>query len=74
MRTGARDLPYSQLHEMHVVGEDTPINELFEASAQHLAPLVVVDEQRRVKGVVPRVTLLAAAASAANGDSEGESA
>ena len=74
VRTGARDLPYSQLHEMHVVGEDTPINELFEASAQHLAPLVVVDEQRRVKGVVPRVTLLAAAASAANGDSEGERA
>ena len=74
VRSGQRELPYSAVHEMHTVAEDTPINELFELSAQHLAPLVVVDGQGRVSGVVPRVTLLAAAAQANGVDVPDETA
>ncbi|WP_040283572.1 quaternary amine ABC transporter ATP-binding protein [Tessaracoccus massiliensis] len=61
VRDGATELPFSKVHELPVVEAGTPINELFELSAQHLSPLVVVDESGRVAGVVPRVTLLAAA-------------
>ena len=52
---------------MPVVSEDTPIAELFTLSAQHLSPLVVVDDRGRFSGVVPRVTLLTAA-GVSNGD------
>lgn len=45
---------------MPVVHEAAAINELFHASAQHLSPLVVVDDAQRLVGVVPRVTLLTA--------------
>ncbi|MGP9539483.1 quaternary amine ABC transporter ATP-binding protein [Brachybacterium sp. AOP43-C2-M15] len=58
---GRDDLPWSAVHEMPVVAHDTPIAELFTLSAQHLSPLVVVDEDGRFAGVVPRVTLLTAA-------------
>jgi glycine betaine/proline transport system ATP-binding protein len=58
---GREDLPWSTVHEMPVVGEDTPIAELFAPSAQHLSPLVVVDGAGKFTGVVPRVTLLTAA-------------
>ncbi|NLE98251.1 MAG: glycine betaine/L-proline ABC transporter ATP-binding protein [Propionibacterium sp.] len=61
VRKGSSELPYSATHEMPVVEADTPINELFERSAQHRSPLVVVDERGRVVGVIPRVTLLTAA-------------
>jgi glycine betaine/proline transport system ATP-binding protein len=67
VRESRKDLPFSQVHEMPVVRHDTPINELFEHSAQHLAPLVVTDDSGRVQGVIPRVTLLAAA-TPVNGD------
>ena len=58
---GREDLPWSTVHEMPVVSEDTPIAELFALSAEHLSPLVVVDDKGRFSGVVPRVTLLTAA-------------
>lgn len=61
VREGRKDLPFSKVHEMPVVHRDTPINELFEHSAKHLAPLVVTDDDGRVEGVIPRVTLLTAA-------------
>ncbi len=67
VRTGSDQLPYSTVHELPVVHADTPINELFEQSAQHLAPLVVVDDNSKLVGVVPRVTLLSAA-TPVNGD------
>ncbi|AQP45387.1 glycine betaine ABC transporter ATP-binding protein [Tessaracoccus flavus] len=70
VRTGQRELPFSDVHEMHTVQEDTAINELFELSAQHRAPLVVLDGHERVVGVIPRVTLLAAAGQAATSDVE----
>ena len=58
---GREDLPWSTVHEMPVVSEDAPIAELFALSAEHLSPLVVVDDKGRFSGVVPRVTLLTAA-------------
>ena len=54
------DLPWSDTHEMPVVAHDTPIADLFAQAAQHLSPLIVVDEQQRFLGVIPRVTLLTA--------------
>lgn len=63
VRDGATSLPYSKVHEMPLVHEDTPINELFNHAAQHLAPLVVVDSDGKLVGVVPRVNLLAAVGS-----------
>ncbi len=60
---GVHELPYSKEHEMPVVSHDTPINELFIHSAQHKSPLVVVDDLGRATGVIPRVTLLAAASN-----------
>ena len=63
VRSGERALPYSVEHQMQTVHVDTPMNDLFELSAQHRAPLVVVDDHNRTVGVIPRVTLLAAAAA-----------
>ena len=59
-----KELPFSDIHEMPVAHQDTPINELFQDSAENLAPIVVVDDAGRVVGVIPRVTLLAAAGDA----------
>ena len=53
-------LPLSTIHEMPVVAHSTPVNELFAHAAQHAAPIVVVDDDGRISGVIPRVTLLAA--------------
>ena len=45
---------------MPVVSHSAPVNELFAHAAQHAAPIVVVDDDGRISGVIPRVTLLAA--------------
>lgn len=60
VRLGKDELPWSDVHEMAVVSQDTPVAELFGKSAQHDAPLVVVDDEGRFAGVIPRVTLLTA--------------
>ncbi|AXK45877.1 quaternary amine ABC transporter ATP-binding protein [Brachybacterium saurashtrense] len=61
VRTGQEQLPWPAEHEMPVVAHDTPIADLFGPSAQHRSPLVVVDDEGRFLGVIPRVTLLTAA-------------
>lgn len=61
VREQTEDLPWSAEHEMPVVRQDAPIADLFAASARHLSPLVVVDDEGRFAGVIPRVTLLTAA-------------
>jgi glycine betaine/proline transport system ATP-binding protein len=43
-----------------VVGADTPVAELFAPAAHNQLPLPVVDDDKRLIGVIPRVTLLAA--------------
>ncbi|WP_231880860.1 glycine betaine/L-proline ABC transporter ATP-binding protein [Brachybacterium sp. sponge] len=60
VRLGQDELPWSDVHDMAVVSQDTPVAELFGKSAQHDAPLVVVDDEGRFAGVIPRVTLLTA--------------
>ena len=57
---GSDTLPLSTVHETPVVREDTPVNELFDYAVQHAAPIVVVDDDGRISGIIPRVTLLAA--------------
>lgn len=63
VRTDRQDLPWSPLHEMPTVSQDTPLADLFAVSALHLNPIVVTDGEGRTVGVIPRVTLLAAAAN-----------
>ena len=61
VREGRSELPFSTRHPLHVVPEDIQISELFAPSAENPTPVVVVDAGGRFSGVVPRVTLLAAA-------------
>lgn len=58
---GRADLPYSDRHPLLVVSEDVLISELFTPSAENPTPVIVVDDDGRFAGVIPRVTLLAAA-------------
>ncbi|MDN5599563.1 MAG: glycine betaine/L-proline ABC transporter ATP-binding protein [Brachybacterium sp.] len=58
---GQEQLPWGPGQEMPVVSYDTPIAELFGPAAQHQNPLVVVDDEGKFLGVIPRVTLLTAA-------------
>jgi glycine betaine/proline transport system ATP-binding protein len=69
VRVGQEQLPWSDEHEMAVVSHDTPVAELFGKSAQHAAPLVVVDDDGRFAGVIPRVTLLTALGVLGEGES-----
>ena len=73
VKEGSNALPLSTVHEMPVVSHSTPVNELFSYAAQHAAPIVVVDDDGRVSGVIPRVTLLAAI-SEQNQETEASSA
>nr|WP_245354694.1 glycine betaine/L-proline ABC transporter ATP-binding protein [Brachybacterium sacelli] len=68
---GRNELPWSDEHGMPIVSQDTPLAELFAASAQNRSPLVVVDDEGRFEGVIPRVTLLTAVGEA-NEDKRGD--
>ena len=54
--------PLIRTESMVQVSESTPVAELFAPSAQSPVPLVVTDDDGRLRGVVPRVGLLAALA------------
>ena len=71
VKEGSDILPLSTVHEMPVVSHTTPVNELFAYAAQHAAPIVVVDDDGRISGVIPRVTLLAAISDQNQGVSAG---
>lgn len=60
VKNGEDELPWREKHQMPIVQEDTPVADLFNLSAKHSNPIVVVDDQGRFSGVIPRVTLLAA--------------
>ena len=66
------ELPWSRRHDMPVVNHRVPIAELFTKSAENDAPLVVVDDEGKFLGVVPRVTLLAALGSGQQDASESD--
>ena len=59
----ATDLPLLASTQIAVVRPGDLLNELFKVAATTEGPLVVVDDRERVVGVIPRVTLFAAAAS-----------
>src|SRR5699024_11718265 len=63
VRAGRSDLPYSTTHTLPVVREDILISELFPESAESPTPGLEVGDDGRIAGVIPRVTLLAAAGS-----------
>lgn len=75
VRDGQEELPWPTGNTMTIVPHDTPIAELFAPAAETAAPVVVVDDDGKFLGVVPRVTLLAALGEAqaeANGSTAGE--
>ncbi|WP_240930593.1 glycine betaine/L-proline ABC transporter ATP-binding protein [Isoptericola sp. BMS4] len=59
LKTGAEKLPLSATDVPRVTA-DTPLFELFPYAAATRNPIAVVDEQGRLQGVIPRVTLLSA--------------
>lgn len=71
VRTGSTELPWPEDHRMPVVRKDTPVSDLFALAAEHASPIVVVDERGRFAGVVPRVTLLAAAGNQESSEENG---
>ncbi|MEN5075013.1 glycine betaine/L-proline ABC transporter ATP-binding protein [Isoptericola cucumis] len=54
------------------VHPDTPLAELFAPAAGTSVPLAVVDDEGRLLGIVPRVTLLEAMAPGDNGNGNGD--
>lgn len=54
------DLSLIVRHDVSAVDAHTNLNELVEASVENVLPLAVIDERKRLLGVIPRVTLLAA--------------
>ena len=62
VREGSHRLPLTE-RSSTTVGQDTPLGDLLGQAAQQESPLLVVDEQGRLVGLVPRVTLLAALAN-----------
>lgn len=58
-----KELPLLPPDEVAVVPHDMLLNDLFKVAAEKPNPLVVVDPKNKVVGVIPHVTLFAAAAS-----------
>ncbi|GLY67890.1 quaternary amine ABC transporter ATP-binding protein [Amycolatopsis taiwanensis] len=54
--------------EFAAVRPETPVSELFTPAAENRLPLAVIDDDRRLLGVVPRATLLAALGEATHSD------
>ncbi|MGO2030680.1 MAG: quaternary amine ABC transporter ATP-binding protein [Glutamicibacter ardleyensis] len=53
----------SRIQPLESVNRDTPLIDLFVPSVESPLPVTVTDEEHRLLGVIPRVTLLAALAS-----------
>jgi glycine betaine/proline transport system ATP-binding protein len=60
VKAGNTDLRTLLDHSQPVVGADDPLTDVVERSVENSLPVAVLDEQRRLVGVIPRVTLLAA--------------
>ncbi|MFZ4843192.1 quaternary amine ABC transporter ATP-binding protein, partial [Mycetocola saprophilus] len=63
VRAGARDLSPALRETAATVTRDSLLVDLFEPAAESPMPVAVVDDQNRLVGTVPRVTLLAALAN-----------
>lgn len=56
---------------LNAVSVDTPLVGLFAPAADSAIPLAVVDDRGRLRGVIPRVALLASMANLTNGSGDG---
>ncbi|RLQ84671.1 quaternary amine ABC transporter ATP-binding protein [Mycetocola zhadangensis] len=63
VKAGNRDLMTIVRNDPATVGPDQYLVDLFEPAAESQLPVAVVDEQGRLLGAIPRVTLLAALAN-----------
>ena len=63
VRTDSAELPWSDEYELPTVHRSVLISELFATSAENPVPHVVVDDDGRFLGVIPRVTLMSAVGS-----------
>ncbi|MPV38054.1 betaine/proline/choline family ABC transporter ATP-binding protein [Georgenia subflava] len=68
-RQGAETLDGLIHPDTSAVGPDTSLAEMFAPAAEARLPLAVVDDERRLLGVVPRVALLEAMAPTSTADS-----
>ena len=72
VKAGKSDLrPLLRAEQLIKVRLDTPISELFAPAADSPIPLAVVDDHDRLRGVVPRVALLASMADTTAEASDG---
>ncbi len=60
LRTGATAVKDALIDDYASVSLDTSLHDISALSARHSVPIAVVDEDRRLLGVVPRASLLAA--------------
>ncbi|MBN9629700.1 MAG: glycine betaine ABC transporter ATP-binding protein, partial [Actinobacteria bacterium] len=60
VRDGRSDLAEAITEDIATVSRDEVLSDLVEPAVGSALPLAVVDEQHRLLGVIPRVTLLAA--------------
>ena len=60
VKSGETDLRKIIIGDAFSVGPDTPLVDLVEPSVENAQAIAVVDEKKRLIGVIPRVTLLAA--------------
>lgn len=67
VRQGASSLE-GRLAETATVAPDTPLRELLPLAAETRYPLTVVDGERRLLGLIPRVAILAALAEGSDAD------
>jgi glycine betaine/proline transport system ATP-binding protein len=62
VRAGQSDLDGLLTDEFETVTDSTVLNDVFELVGKHAVPLGVIDESRRLVGVIPRAVLLSALA------------
>jgi glycine betaine/proline transport system ATP-binding protein len=60
VKSGESDLRRMRRHHVPTVGPDDLLTDIVETAVEASVPLAVVDDQGRLRGVIPRITLLAA--------------
>lgn len=56
----AKDLSSVLVTDVPTTSPDTPVNELFPIAAETKIPISVIDDNRKLLGIIPRVSILAA--------------
>jgi glycine betaine/proline transport system ATP-binding protein len=58
--TGVKRLTHVATDDVATVGPETPVADVFPLAVDSAVPVAVIDEKRRLLGVLPRAALLAA--------------